>query len=1090
MGQAKACGSGGWAFLGAMVWLVTAVPSEAVVANRGGDALEQKRLFRPTLSMAMRNVPLAEVMDRLPNRAAWEAFTRARAAEGATFHAYIDPGTGTVRDITRTVPLIPGSGVGNRVTVQALGQRLGRAVHEVDAAAVADVTLAFVRQHQALLGVDPEQLGPARAARVTSDLWHVAIPQRYRGIPVRDSVLVAGISHGNLVTIGADGWGNVTLLDVTPTVAAATAEAVGFAHAEGRTPEDEVKSPPVLEIVGDGAPAARGVARDVGRGYTHRLVWSFVFRRRPSVARWEVMVDAHSGEVVSFQDLNHYAKRQVTGGVYPYTNTETCPDPATCGAMQAGWPMPFADTGFPAPNDMTNSAGVFDFTSGAGATTLSGRYITIRGHAPLSEASSAGVFLLGGTNGQHDLEASGSSAGNTAAARTTYYELNKSAEIARGYLPYLETLQGPPVVAFVNENDTCNAYYEPEYLYPGTFHFFRSGPYGRWSCGNTGELASVVAHEWGHWLDDHDSNGGMSGTAYADIAAVYRTQVSCVGTGFFQDNAQGCGFSPDGTGVNVDMGLLGGRHCATQCSGARDADWEKHEPPAPDAPPVPDDVLGFVCSQCVNGDFEINDECASAPAVQAAWDLVTRDLTAAPFNLSRQSAFMVGNKLFHQGSGDAGPWYTFGSGLCDGPSSGCAAHNGYKAWITADDDNGNLNDGTPHMTAIYNAFKRHGIACDTPSPVNSGCAAGPASGIALTATPGHYKVDLSWNGVAGATRYWVFRSEGQAGCDSAKALIAEVTSLGYTDTEVAAFRPYCYNVVAAGVSEACYSRLSTSATVTPTAGSYTVSCAPSSLTVPMGGSASTSCSATSTGGYASAVSLLCSGLPPGASCNASPSSATLNPNGSVTSTVTVSAGAFARGAYTFQVRGTPAAAPPVTHAAQMQLTVRGPDDLLAAYDPTLRAPVCATVGASCDTGSLVIGRGQQGPEPNQPNTLQASCPDGNAQTAGFVDHIKVSTADGTPFATGSMVSVTATIRTSLAADDVLDFFHADDAAAPGWVLFASRAPGSGTQTFAASYTLPRGALQAVRVQYRRGGGAIPCSAGTSNDRDDLVFAVQ
>ena len=55
----------------------------------------------------------------------------------------------------------------------------------------------------------------------------------------------------------------------------------------------------------------------MGRGYGHRLVWTFVFQRPPEDARWEVLVDAHTGEVLAFQDINHYVQRQVTGGVYP-----------------------------------------------------------------------------------------------------------------------------------------------------------------------------------------------------------------------------------------------------------------------------------------------------------------------------------------------------------------------------------------------------------------------------------------------------------------------------------------------------------------------------------------------------------------------------------------------------------------------------------------------------------------------------------------------------------------------------------------------------------------------------------------------------
>ena len=100
----------------------------------------------------------------------------------------------------------------------------------------------------------------------------------------------------------------------------------------------------------------------VGQGYVHRLVYSMTFQRPPEEARWETLVDAVSGEVVAFRDKNQYENRQVTGGVYPLTNTGVVPEPQSCGEMQSGWPMPFADTGLPAPNNVTNSAGVYDFT--------------------------------------------------------------------------------------------------------------------------------------------------------------------------------------------------------------------------------------------------------------------------------------------------------------------------------------------------------------------------------------------------------------------------------------------------------------------------------------------------------------------------------------------------------------------------------------------------------------------------------------------------------------------------------------------------------------------------------------------------------
>jgi hypothetical protein len=138
-------------------------------------------------------------------------------------------------------------------------------------------------------------------------------------------------------------------------------------------------------------------------------------------------------------------------------------------------------------------------------------------------------------------------------------------------------------------------------------------------------------------------------------------------------------------------------------------------------------------------------------------------------------------------------------------------------WLAADDDDGNIANGTPHMTALHAAFDRHGIACSTPAPQNSGCAGGPTGAASLTATPGDNSVALSWTAVPGATGYWVYRSEGHAGCNFGKTRIADVATLSFTDTEVANGREYYYNVVAHGAAQACFGPVSNCASVTPQA---------------------------------------------------------------------------------------------------------------------------------------------------------------------------------------------------------------------------------------------------------------------------------
>ena len=892
-----------------------ALPSWAARPKESSSVLDRKAFFRPDLSISSSHVPLEDLLAELPNRGAWDAFLQHQAGQGAGVRprVFIEPRSGAVTNLMGVFPLVPGAGVGNALKLADLSRQLGRKVDAVDSRVVADLVLRFVEAHKDVLGIDTRQLGEARANPVTPELWQVSIPQRFAGIPVRDGRLAASISHGNLVTLGVETWGNVRLDSITPAIGSDQALAAGFELAGGRFNTDEILKAPALEVVPVAPPQyqqGEGFVGPTGAGFDHLLVWTFVFQRLGDAGRWEMMVDAQKGEVLALQDTNHYAAQPMTGGVYPLTNTEICPGPTQCGQMQIGFPMPFANTGLGAPNDFTNSAGIFDYTSGTVSTTLSGKYVRISDTCgPISESAS-GALDLGGVNGQHDCTSAGASAGDTPASRSGFYELNKLIEQARGWLPANPWLQSQ-LTANMNLNQTCNAFYSTG---DGTVNFFKSGG----GCRNTGEIAAVFDHEWGHAMDDNDAGGVLSNSseAYADIAAIYRLQASCVGHGFFQTVDNGCGMTVDGTGFNADEALVGALHCDVDCSGVRDTDWMKHVGATPDTP------QNFVCGSCSSGTGPCGRQvhCSAAPVRQAAWDLVARDLVGPPFSLDSQTAFIVANRLFYQGSGNVGSWHA-----CDcaaGTSNGCGAANGYMQWITADDDNGNLTDGTPHMTAIFNAYNRHNIACATPVAVNSGCAAGPSAAPTLTATGGSFSVALTWTAVPGATRYWVFRSEGHAGCDFGKALIAEVVGLAYTDTQVAAGRPYSYNVVAAGASSACSGLASACQTVIPSGGGgapdFTLLCSPSSLSIAQASSGPTTCTVASAAGFSSPVTLDCNNLPAGVTCGYAPNPVTPPAGASATSALTVSVASTPTGFYNFQARGVSGA---LTHTFGINLTV-------------------------------------------------------------------------------------------------------------------------------------------------------------------------
>lgn len=785
------------------VGLLAAATAGAFEPAENKSAIGQRAFFLPELYISTQNVPVASVLDQLPNRAAWNQVLAAPKGAAAV-NGFIEPRTGTATNVLGAFPLLPGRGVGNNVSLKGLSARLGRPVSAVNEAVVAELVSQFVREQAALIGVDSSQFGPVKAAAATPDLWQAAIPQVVNGVTVRDARILVTIKHGNVVMFGAETWRDAAV-GTEPAIDAQTAVSLGFDFVGGRQKNDRMLQQAKLELV-PVAPTefqvGEGFGGAVGQGLGHRLIYSFQFQRVPEVSEWEVMVDARTGEVIALQDKVHYADASITGGVYPLTNTGVCPNAAQCGTMQSGWPMMGANTGFAIPNNFTDSGGIYNYTSGTATTTLNGQFVRITDTCGTINATSAtGSINLGGANGEHDCTTPAGNtfgAGNTAASRSGFYELNKLIEQAKGWLPLNTWLQGQ-LTSNMNIQLTCNAFYSSA---NGTVNFYRTGG----SCRNSGEIAAVFDHEWGHGMDDNDTLGALSSSSegYADIASIYRLQASCVGHGFFDNSTSGsCGLTADGTGRNQNEALTGPAHCDLDCSGVRDADWAKHADNTPDTP------LNHNCPRCTSGTGPCGRQvhCSAAPTRQAAWDFVARDLQAAPFNMTAQQAFLLGNKIFYEGSGSVSAWHTC---TCTTASDGCAANNGYMQWLAADDDDGNVTNGTPHMTALFNAYNRHAIACATPTPTNSGCAGAPTGKAAVWVVSGSSQNTVNWDAMAGVTAYWVFRTEGHAGCLFGKTKIATVAAPGtsFVDLNVLPGRTYSYNVLPVGTSADCMGTLS------------------------------------------------------------------------------------------------------------------------------------------------------------------------------------------------------------------------------------------------------------------------------------------
>jgi subtilisin-like proprotein convertase family protein len=773
--------------------------------------LTEKEFFLPELYIGNKAVTRAEIDSQLKNKDALNAFL---GKYGSGTVMWFDPRSGHPMSIIGAFPIIPGKGAGNNLSIESISSQLGKEVTEINSELVGQLFRDFVMKNKGALGIDVSQLGSVNAVKINDRLWNVNIPQVVNGIPVRWSRYMGTINSGNIIVQGAVTWGNVSV-NTTPTINAFQSVELGFNYVGGRRANDRIWKEPELEIIPIAPPAfavgEQGFAGEVGSGYAHRLAWVYGFQRAPENPRWEVVVDAHSGEILAFEDKNHYISKQIKGGIYPLTNTEICPDNIRCGILQDNHPMPFTNTGFAAPNNFTNSAGIFEYTSGTTTTNLTGPYVAITDTCGSHSGSGAGDVQLSGVNGDHDCDFG---AGNTttAAARSGMYEVNKIFESARGYLPnnpWLNGNQGGPLPTNMNIDLPCNAFYTSGN--PGTINFYKQ----LGGCRNTGEIAAVFDHEWGHGMDDHDATGDLSTSSegYADIASMYRLFASCVGYGFFTDSLApqiGCGLTADGTGANQDEAQQGSAVCDLDCSGVRDADYLKID----DGTPL---TAQFVCAQCVGGGGPCGRQvhCSATPTREAAWNLVAREFQNPPnTEVDANTSFIIGDRLFYQGGGNVGLWHNC---TCPTTSDGCNADSGYLQFIAADDDNGNLNDGTPHMMDIHAAFNTNNIACPNPTPTQSGCAGGPVTPPILTVSPGSNAASLNWTAVANANKYNIYRTEGYAGCNFGKALVGTVDSptTTFTDTEVGNGREYWYVVMAEGSSDACFTNASNCTNTTP-----------------------------------------------------------------------------------------------------------------------------------------------------------------------------------------------------------------------------------------------------------------------------------
>jgi len=1025
----------------------------------------------------------------------------------------VDARSGIPAFVDLVKPIMPGDGVGNSLTWSVGALHL----HEDDPHGppqthkeIQDIALVAVEnwfhENDGYLGIDSRsqlfQQGRTRMAvhGSTGEMVQLSAQRTFKGLAVKGSRATATIKKGNLINIGLEQWGEIDEdFDVEPSITAdeaieAVADHAGREVIEGKldckselvilsmvkglqdattTTTTSTKIPKVKndffsklrgqlparvgsdaedEAEDDdeatGSENNKEYSTAVDEYYDYMLVWKvcpvFVGQQQEMM---EAYVNAHTSQVYSFVDTVDYFNN-ARGSVYPTSNDGEGAD----GSLQADWPMPYMYVG----SQTTTTGGNYE-GSGSMTATYRGPYVDMVDNCGTDSLTQSGGINWGGSGGTDCTTPGFGGAGNTHSSRSGFYELNKIMEIARSRLPNNSWLQGR-LRSNMNINNSCNAYWN------GSINFYREGN----GCGNTGEIAAIFDHEWGHGMDRYDVTSGIadpSGEGIADLYSALRLNDSCIGRGFYLSRkCSGC----------------------ISCTGVRDIDYMKKS-----GSPFTHSNAKSSCGSSVH--------CIGVVYSEAVWDLYKRHLQSPPYNYDDNTAMEIVTRMTYIGAGNVANWFSLNG---TPGSSGCFSNSGYHAYLAADDDDGNLNNGTPHMNAIFTAFNEHQIACPTSYDVkDSGCPNNPNSPpIVIQVISSDAQVTLTWASVNNAVKYEVLRTEGVHQCAQGKVLLGEVSAsdqLTWTDTGLQNGREYYYIIVPKGQSDSCYGPSSSCIAAIPSEGPYLMSCPNDSVVFNLKYTTSPNtrqCTIEASSGWSGTVNFACStsGTFSGVSCTV-PSSIYLSGNSALLD-LTIAAGTSAT-----EGDGTVT----LTATGGGYSTIFSTDVLAGNYGIAQMAsysngsPMCATYGASCDSGTLLDGRGTRGPEENQPNTRDGVDCDGDSGTYHSdesLDRLVVRSLNGDDMIEGTTVEIEATVWAwSTGSSDTLDLYYSNsnDMSNPNWQHIVSKTPsGGGQQIITAQYQLPEGLNHVIRGNFRYSGSRSYCSRGSWDDADDLAFVVR
>ncbi|MBX3464884.1 MAG: hypothetical protein KF830_17080 [Planctomycetes bacterium] len=471
-----------------------------------------------------------------PLAAAWHAF---QDRHGDGWQRHVHPATGTPRAIFGPGLPIPDWRENSLEAARVHADRV-------------------LREHADLLGLGTSTFRESLGARIGRQ-WSFVYEQYFRGLPVLGGRADVRVSMaGRIAMLGSTAWPIPADFDPAPRIGPEVATAAAWlalGQAPTGAPQPAAPVPPRLVIWGDA---------DAPQLAPFHLAWEVAIQNLDHDGNGPVgryYVDAHGGAILHYTNdlhqcglagctLGHPAEAggDAAAGALAEASANapaTAPVPVNTLVRVRTWARTGLDANAPlslvalagvevtvgtSGTAVTNANGEITINISSPRTVSVGRIDGLR-HAEILGTDQPNASILVSPGVPTTLLVLPASATDTQVAHSTaHWWLTRANEHHRtilGNSPQLALLDG--IVPTVNAGGSCNAFYTNN-----TVRFLTAGD----GCTNTA-TATIIAHEWGHGLDDR--YGGISQTeglseGWADIVAMYLVDDPRIGIGMITPN--------------------------------------------------------------------------------------------------------------------------------------------------------------------------------------------------------------------------------------------------------------------------------------------------------------------------------------------------------------------------------------------------------------------------------------------------------------------------------------------------------------------------------------------------------------------------